>query len=168
MRPPNTESPADTPPAFTRRRARAGERDVLRLIHHTAYRDVVERQFGPWNDTQQDAFFDENMAGGVVDVLVVEGAVAGYCHITDHPDRTDVEELVIAPPYQGRGLGSAVLRDVMVAAAARDVPVHLQTHRENRAARLYRRHGFVEVGRTPTHIVLTWRPPSTPIDEHSP
>jgi ribosomal protein S18 acetylase RimI-like enzyme len=136
---------------------------VLRAIHHAAYHDVVERQFGFWDEAEQDALFEENMARRPVDVLLLDGIIAGYCRITDHADRIEVEGLVIAPAYQGRGLGSTVLRGAMAAAADRDVPVHLQTHLENRAARLYRRLGFVEVGRTATHRLFRFDPPSASV-----
>lgn len=39
------------------RAAQEGDREFARLAHHAAYRDVVERQFGPWDEASQDDFF---------------------------------------------------------------------------------------------------------------
>ena len=48
----------------TRRPAREPDTEFARQIHHLAYRDVVERQFGPWVEADQDNFFqgDEHRA----------------------------------------------------------------------------------------------------------
>lgn len=39
------------------RAAQEGDMEFARLAHHAAYRDVVERQFGPWDEASQDDFF---------------------------------------------------------------------------------------------------------------
>jgi hypothetical protein len=48
------------------------------------------------------------------------------------------------------------MEEVFSGAAARRMPVRLQTHLVNRAAELYRRLGFKERGRTSTHILMEW------------
>jgi ribosomal protein S18 acetylase RimI-like enzyme len=67
-----------------------------------------------------------------------------------------VRELVIAPEYQGRGIGTALLRDAQARARSRGVPVHLGTFPQNRALALYQRLGFREIERSDRHVVLRW------------
>jgi ribosomal protein S18 acetylase RimI-like enzyme len=69
-----------------------------------------------------------------------------------------VRELVVRPDFQGRGIGTAVVRDAIARGRARRVPVMLGTLQENRAADLYRRLGFVEYDRTDTHILFRLGP----------
>ena len=40
-----------------RRTATSEDFELARSIHHRAYRDVVLRQFGAWNEEEQDQFF---------------------------------------------------------------------------------------------------------------
>ena len=69
-----------------------------------------------------------------------------------------VREIVIAPAFQDRGIGTALLRTTLERAAEQGAPVRLRTNRANyRAAALYRRLGFQNVGRTPTHLLFEWR-----------
>jgi ribosomal protein S18 acetylase RimI-like enzyme len=49
-----------------------------------------------------------------------------------------------------------VLDAVIEHARARRVPVRLGTHLGNRAANLYRRVGFRQIGSTDTHLLFEW------------
>jgi predicted N-acetyltransferase YhbS len=60
------------------------------------------------------------------------------------------------PTTKGQGIGSAVLHAVIEHARARRVPVRLGTHLANRAANLYRRVGFRQIGSTDTHLLFEW------------
>ncbi len=42
-----------------RRPATSRDTEFARLSHHEAYRDVVSRQFGAWDETLQDRLFEE-------------------------------------------------------------------------------------------------------------
>jgi mycothiol synthase len=76
-------------------------------------------------------------------VLTVDGAVAGYAYL-DAPGHRDLEvsgELVIGPRYRGRGLGLALLRELIAQAAGHRV--QLWAHGDlPAAARLARAAGF--------------------------
>jgi GNAT superfamily N-acetyltransferase len=64
--------------------------------------------------------------------------------------RADVPELAVAtvPDRRGTGLGGALLRGLVAAAAAAGAPaLSLSVRRGNPARRLYERHGFAPVGR---------------------
>jgi ribosomal protein S18 acetylase RimI-like enzyme len=63
----------------------------------------------------------------------------------------------ILPAFRGRGLGSAIVRDLLAEAHARSVPVTLQVLKENPRARgLYERLGFAVTGETDTkHLMST-------------
>jgi ribosomal protein S18 acetylase RimI-like enzyme len=74
------------------------------------------------------------------------------------PDGSDLRELVLLPEFQNRGIGTTLLRQVMKHAGERGVPVQLGTLHANRAADLYRRVGFGEIGRTDAHILFEWLP----------
>jgi GNAT superfamily N-acetyltransferase len=139
---------------ITRRAATPADLAFARRTHHLAYRDVVERQFGAWIEEHQDAFFASSWAAVPHEIILFNGEPCGHVCVEDRPSEIHLRELVLAPAYQGRGIGSAVLGAVIDHGRTRRVPVRLGTHLLNRAANLYRRMGFREIGRTDTHILF--------------
>ncbi len=129
-----------------------------RQTHHAAYRAVVQRQFGAWDEAQQDHFFANDWLGGEFQLIACAGVPCGYVSIEERPGDVHVRELVIAPAFQGRGIGTTVIANAIETARQRQVPVVLGTLHENMAANLYRRLGFVEVGQTDSHTLFRLDP----------
>jgi ribosomal protein S18 acetylase RimI-like enzyme len=141
---------------LTTRPAHESDTGFAREAHHRAYREVVERQFGPWVEQEQDRYFEGDWTTATFEIVLCDGLACGYVCIEDRDDDIHVRELVLLPEYQGRGIGSSILRGVMERARARRVPVRLGTQHKNRALELYLRLGFEEIGRTETHVLLEW------------
>jgi ribosomal protein S18 acetylase RimI-like enzyme len=76
--------------------------------------------------------------------------------IENRDDCLYLDELVIDPDFQGRGIGTHIVQDAIEQAILKGVPVRLRTQVTNRAANLYRRIGFQETTRTDSHILLEW------------
>jgi ribosomal protein S18 acetylase RimI-like enzyme len=69
------------------------------------------------------------------------------------PAKLYVTDLQVLPELQGRGMGTAVLREIIAKAATFGIPVALQVLRVNRRAqRLYERLGFRVTGTSDTSI----------------
>jgi GNAT superfamily N-acetyltransferase len=134
------------------------DRPFLRALHHAAYRDVIVRQFGSWDEQAQDAWFEQSLAEAVMSVVEEEGEPVGAIGLTSAPDCLYLVELQILPNFQNRGLGSALLDRQLSEARARGVPIRLRVLLENRARSLYERKGFVITGETETHFLMEWRP----------
>jgi ribosomal protein S18 acetylase RimI-like enzyme len=67
----------------------------------------------------------------------------------------EIGEIQIAPPHQGRGIGSQILRDIVKRAHEGGKKVVLATGLKNdRASALYERLGFQRVGQTETHSLF--------------
>lgn len=141
-----------------RRPARESDREFARRAHHTAYRDVVERQFGPWDEAVQDQFFDHDWNPEATQIIRVDGLECGYCIVEHRPQDIHVRELVIHPTFQGRGVGTRLLHHLQEEAVDRQVPVRLGTFHQNHALQLYGRVGFRRIGTTETHVLMEWRP----------
>ena len=141
---------------ITTRPALDADTDFARTVHHRAYRDVVVRQYGVWEEEAQDRFFENDWETAAFEIILCDGVPCGYTRVEDRGADVHVRELVILPEFQGRGVGSHVLRGVIERAKARRVPVRLGTQHANRAAELYRRLGFREFERTATHVLMDW------------
>ena len=115
---------------------------------------MVERQFGTWDQAEQDRFFESDWSGGEFEILEWDGERCGYVCIEESATDVHIREIVVAPAYQNSGVGTTVVTDAIERARRRGVPVVLGTLHENRAAVLYRRLGFTETGATNTHTLF--------------
>lgn len=132
----------------------------LRELHHRAYREVVMRQFGRWDEHAQDAWFELSLRDADVFVVELDGAAVGALAHKREPDCLHLIELQIAPEHQGQGLGSALLCELLGEARRESVAIRLRVlHENHRARHLYERHRFVVTGTTPTHYLMEWKEP---------
>ncbi|MGH1564634.1 GNAT family N-acetyltransferase [Mumia sp. DW29H23] len=76
-------------------------------------------------------------------VIEVAGAFAGCVALRPADDAYWLEHFYLSPLLQGRGTGTAVLRDLLAGCDRRGVAVRLNVLRGSAARRLYERHGFV-------------------------
>jgi ribosomal protein S18 acetylase RimI-like enzyme len=130
----------------------------LRELHHRAYREVVTRQFGAWDEHAQDEWFEKGLHEAAFSVVEVGEVAVGTVALKRDPDCVHLVELQILPEHQRRGLGSALLVAVCERAQADSLPLRLQVLHENHGARrLYERHGFVVTGTIPTHYLMEWK-----------
>jgi GNAT superfamily N-acetyltransferase len=142
---------------FARRPATEADSDFARDVHHQAYRDVVERQFGAWIEVEQDRFFAGDWDPSKFEIVLCDSQPCGYTCVEDRGHAMHVRELVLLPEFQGRGIGTFFLRDTIERARRLGVPVQLGALHQNRALDLYRRLGFRDIGQTETHTLLEWR-----------
>lgn len=105
-----------------------------------------------WDDAamraQADSEFDE------LPVQIVEegGERIGYLCVVDRPDHIWLDEIVLVAAARGRGIGTALVEQVIRDAEARGVPVRLGVLEHNPARGLYERLGFRVVHVAPPRI----------------
>lgn len=136
-------TPADTP--------------FLRQLHHRAYRDVVLRQFGAWDESAQDGWFEQGLDEAVFSVVELDGAPVAALALHELPDHIVLVELQVLPEHQSRGIGTQLLQALLDRARSERKPVSLRVLLQNRARELYGRHGFLVTGTTETHYLMEWR-----------
>lgn len=132
------------------------DKEFARITHHLAYHDVVLNQYGRWDETSQDEFFDQSWSQSPHDILIVDDITRGYTSVEKRPNDLYLRELVIHPEHQNLGIGSGFLANIIELSVQEEMPIRLQTHINNRAAGLYQRIGFREYDRTNTHILMVW------------
>ena len=80
--------------------------------------------------------------------VVVAGERVGFVVVRSQDGCLLLDHLYIAPSAQGRGIGAAVMTDLLADADARGLRVRVGALRESASNRFYQRHGFVLVERT--------------------
>lgn len=139
-----------------RRPADVADRSFLRRVHHDAFRDVVERQFGAWDEQRQDRFFDDEWGRHDREIVLCDDEPAGYLAVEIDERDIVIHEIVLDPAFHSRGIGTQIIADVLDDARRSRKTVRLQVLLLNRARALYERVGFHEVSRSETHIVMEW------------
>ena len=86
------------------------------------------------------------------------GEIIGQIQIAVLDDELRLVDLSLLPEYRNRGIGSALLRDLLDEAAGANKRVILHVSQGNPAARLYERHGFSYVGEQGIYWRMEWRP----------
>jgi GNAT superfamily N-acetyltransferase len=143
---------------LTTRPATKDDTSFARDVHRAAYREVVERQFGDWDEEQQGKFFAVAWNHPGFQILLWDDEPCGYYRLEDRQTETKLHELVLLPKFQGKGIGSALLDEAKSQAAKRGVPLRLEVLKLSRAASLYERKGLVYTGETDTHKQMEWKP----------
>ena len=134
----------------------AGDQDkeFCRGVHHAAYRGVILRQFGHWDEHLQDDFFEKEWASLRLQIIEVDGQAAGCFGRQLNDEGISIEQIALLPQFQEQGMGTLLLTQQTEQAQSLGVPVRLQVLRENRARHLYERLGFAVTSETATHFLM--------------
>lgn len=144
---------------YALRPAKEVDYEFLYRLFVATMRSSITELWGVWDEARWAAFLQEHFDASRYQVVVVEGRDVGALAIERRPGQIHLDTVEIAPEYQGRGLGSALIRTVLEEAWKKGASVTLQVNRANRSRRLYERLGFTETGQTPTHYHMRASPP---------
>jgi ribosomal protein S18 acetylase RimI-like enzyme len=108
-------------------------------LNEASLREYVEPIYG-WDDevqrTYHAAWFDPDRLSIIEDE---DGTAVGVLDVSDEGDHLYLSRIAILPEAQGRGIGTAVVRDLL--ASGRTVRLHVFSNNV-RARRFYERLGF--------------------------
>ena len=112
-----------------------------------------------WDEASQRAIMEEKWRSKTFFAIVHEGETVGTVSVDDDgDDGIEVGEFYISPEHHARGIGGAVLRQVIGQAHSKRRKVRLQCLKWNPACRLYLRHGFRVVEETDAHYRMERAP----------
>ena len=117
--------------------------DFLYELHKAAIRPSVEATWGAWNDAWQRDYFAQKFGTQGRQIIVFEGQDVGVVLLEEREGAIYIGLIEVLPAFQGRGIGSAVIQDIIQQAQLQKRPVMLHVLKTNEAAkRLYERLGF--------------------------
>ncbi len=144
--------------AWTLRPATADDHDFVVELTRAAMGPYLEASFG-WDEAAQSAYLDERFDPSGGQIIDVEGVPVGELVVEERPDEILLTRLALLPDWQGRGIGSAIVRTLIERACERESALVLQVFKTNpRAARLYESLGFVRTGESTTDVFMRLEP----------
>jgi GNAT superfamily N-acetyltransferase len=107
-----------------------------------------------WDEADQRRRFLASFDLAGSHIVVAFGRDVGQLAVDLATEEIFLAGIYLLPAYQGQGLGSQILNDLLSATWRRGRPVRLQVLVGNPARNLYSRLGFRVVDRTETHIIM--------------
>ena len=130
----------------------AAETDLefLDALHTACMKKHVSKIY-PW----KPLLFRQTFNPKAVQIVLDNGVQVGMLQTDIREHEIYLANLLIAPAFQKRRIGSIVLRRVLALSGKLKLPIKLQVLRRNQAKRFYERFGFAVIEETNTHHVLS-------------
>ncbi|NUS85528.1 MAG: GNAT family N-acetyltransferase [Streptomyces sp.] len=137
----------------------AADIEAIAELRATVMRADLER-LGRYDEHRVRQRLRDSFSARHTSIIMVDDELAGCVTVrpADGSRTTEgmqwLEHFYLAPHWQGRGLGSAVLRTVLERTDAQGVSVGLNVLQGSAARRLYERHGFVMEAEDPIDVFM--------------
>lgn len=129
--------------------------DFIYQVKKNAYKKYVEECWGTWVEEEQQKYF-ENFINQVKDdtyIIQLNGKDIGFYNGETLDDGSyEIGNICIIPKYQGKGIGTKALKDIMELHKNQDL--HIQYFKQNPVGKLYERLGFTPNGETEYHYQM--------------
>jgi ribosomal protein S18 acetylase RimI-like enzyme len=127
------------------RQATNDDYNFLYQLHAAAMREYIEATWG-WQETWQQEYFENKFNPTNRQIIQIDGQDAGVVIIEKHDQEFYLALIEILPAFQGRGVGTAIIRKIIAEAHSAGLPVTLHVLKTNTPAKeLYNRLGFSTV-----------------------
>lgn len=124
-------------------------------VKKNAYKKYVEANWGVWEEEAQIEYFKGfiNTYKDNIYIIEYEGQDIGFYNGEVLEDgKFEIGNICIIPEFQGKGIGSTILIDILNQNKDRDVV--LQYFKQNPVGKLYIRLGFIPNGETKFHYQM--------------
>ena len=122
-----------------------------------------------WPRQQQDEFlrmqfeaqhshYKEHYPDALWLIIECNGKAIGRLYLEDWSKELRIIDIAILPSHRGKGLGAAILQDLMDRTAALGRAVSIHVEKTNPAMSLYKRLGFAKAEDKGVYDLLKWQP----------
>jgi len=152
-----------TAASATLRPIHAGDAELLFAIYAST-RAAELAQIG-WDDAQKESFlrmqfdaqrtfYENEYPGAEFQIILVADEPAGRLFVHRRENEIRIMDIALLPEFRGRGIGTALLTDILAEGerTARPVTIHVESF--NPARRLYERLGFSRVASHGVYLLL--------------
>ncbi len=152
---------------ITLRPVTSGDEVFLAAVYASTREEELSQV--PWANEQRTAFlnsqfvaqqthYQSRFPNAVHDVILHRDQAVGRLYVDRRPTEIHVLDIALLTEHRGRGIGSALLGDLMKEAAAANLPMTIYVETFNRSRTLFQRLGFRETENDGMNMHLKWTP----------
>lgn len=138
---------------YTLRPAEQTDFEFLYRLKVECLRDYIEETWG-WDEAFQRHYFIKGFDPARIQIVVVDTHDVGGLSIEEKGYELYLAGIYILPAWQNRGLGTAIIQDLLDHSREVAKPIWLQVLKVNPACLLYERLGFEIYGESRTHYLV--------------
>lgn len=149
----------------TTRPAEEDDRDFLRHVYGSTREAELARV--PWGEAERAAFiamqfsaqhryYREQYPQADYAIIMQDTDPVGRLYVNRGAAELRIIDIAVLPAYRNRGIGTGLLRALLVEAAAAGKPLTIHVERFNPALRLYERLGFRAIADKGVYLLLGW------------
>jgi len=128
--------------------------DFIYYVKKLTLKEHIEKIWG-WDEEYQQNDFRQCFIPQKNKIIVYDNEEIGYVETNEEDNIVHIVELEILPEYQGKGIGSSIIKDIIEYTDASQKRVRIGCFKINRGAkRLYESLGFKVIEETETHYIL--------------
>jgi GNAT superfamily N-acetyltransferase len=149
------------PRGITLRKATGADLPFLFRVSTEAMRPVTE-MLNPGkagNEEEKLARYAEKFDPEKIDVIRYEGEDVGRLRVVRSPESIYIGGIQILPEFQGKGIGTSLMHDLIRESETSGIPILLEVHDVNaRAMAFYANLGFKEGEKVGNQTIMTYSP----------
>ena len=124
----------------------------------TDWSDEQKEWFVRMQFQAQHAWYQEHYGDAQFDLILMDGAPVGRLYVHRRAAEIRLVDISLVPDLRGKGIGSALLRELMAEAEAAGKPLTIHVEKYNPAMRLYLRLGFKPIEDRGPYDLMEWKP----------
>ena len=104
----------------------------------------------------QHMHYQKHFADGTFEIVLWNEAPIGRLYLHRRTDEIRIVDIALLPQHCGKGIGTAILQEILSDATSSGLPVRIHVEKFNPALRLYRRLGFTEIGDQGVYLLMEY------------
>ncbi len=123
----------------------------------------------PWDEGEKETFlrmqfnaqhkyYQEQFLNAEFQIILLDDRPIGRLYVDRRPDEIRLIDIALLPGERNGGIGTLLLKELLVEAAEVEKPVRIHVERCNPALRLYERLGFSRIDDQGVYHLMEWSP----------
>ncbi len=124
----------------------------------TGWTEDQKKEFLNQQFSAQHTYYQENFPNASFLIIQDGETPVGRIYTDRRPDEIRLIDIALLPDYRGRGLGTALLEELIAEASKAGKPLRIHVEKFNPALRLYERLGFRHIADSGVYFLMEWSP----------
>lgn len=130
--------------------------EFIYKVTKAAMQTYVEQTWGGWVDEEQRSQTYDSIDLSTHQIINLSGQNIGCLAVERYPSHIQLTKLYLLPNFQRRGIGTLLVRQLIVETKEQKIPLRLRVLAVNPARKFYERQGFVVQAQTNERIYMEY------------